>query len=96
MKNELIKRAESLLKTNNTAYNPAKLAEIIEAGTIPNGAILAASGNQTVKLENDKVVCYVDGKPAKTTLVVDAMRDTLLVQYAVMASAISTGTGLKA
>lgn len=95
MKSELIKRAEGLLKTNNTAYSPAKLAEIIEAGTIPNGATLAVSGNQTVKLENDAVVCYVDGKPAKTTPVVDAMRDTILVQYAVMASAISTGTGIK-
>lgn len=95
MKSELIKRAESLLKTNNTAYSPAKLAEIIEAGTIPNGATLAVSGNQTVKLENDTVICYVDGKPAKTTPVVDAMRGTILVQYAVMASAISTGTGIK-
>jgi hypothetical protein len=74
--------AESVTGYN---YNPIVLDEICKAGfdAIPNGAILATRGNQTLKLVDGNIVCLMDGKIAKTTPINDAAKDQAVIMYAV-------------
>ena len=47
-------------KQSGYSFDSARIVEVIEAGTIPEGTVLTTRGDQTVKFESGKVVVYSD------------------------------------
>jgi hypothetical protein len=83
-KQETIAKAEQIAKSASFyRYNPNTLASIIEAGVIPDGAIVAVAGAQVIKYERGCAVCYKDGEQTKST---PCTVDQIIIGYAVTAS----------
>ena len=48
------------------SFDPEKVAEIINAGVIPEGHVFTVYADQTVKFEGGKINVYVNGELTKT------------------------------
>ena len=92
---ELLKRANALAqKSPGYNYDSGIMRQVIEAGydAIPEGAIICVShtksGQEKIKLENGKLVNYVNGnKYIELSIDTDRQKDNILIQYSVKMSA---------
>lgn len=78
-------------------YNRQTLEDICNAGydAIPDGVTLTVVGDQTLKMINNAIVCIKDGAATKTTPVTtDAIRELVVIMYAVTASKIGYKVGV--
>jgi len=86
----LIERAEKVAQGNaGNSYNPETLKSICNAGynAIPSGAVIGSQGGQVLTLVDGVIVCAKDGNVTKRTeLTTEAMRESVVVAYAVAAS----------
>lgn len=93
----IIERAEQAAKSGlGYSYNPQVLAKVCDDGfaAIPDGATLTEAGGQTLKLMGGAVVCIKDGVETKRTpITTDAIRDQVVIMYAVSVSKTGIHTG---
>jgi len=90
---EMIAKVEGLHR-GQLGYNfdPAKVAEIVRTGTVPEGTILTTRDDQVVRYETSKVNVYVAGKLTKS-LDDAAAQQNALMQYAYNASKLGSSMG---
>ena len=84
---QMIAQAEAIIKSQpGYSYNPAKLAEIISAGEIPEDVCLCSMSGQNFYREGDEIVAKRDGQEIKRTPLDDSARQQVLVMYAAHAA----------
>jgi hypothetical protein len=90
---EMITKVETMHRSRpGYNFDPAKVAEIIGAGTVPEGTLLTTRADQVVRYEGGKVNVYVAGKLAKSLDDAVAQQGALM-QYAHNASKIGSSMG---
>ena len=84
---QMIAQAESIIKSQpGYSYNPAKLAEIINNGEIPEAACLCSMQGQDFYREGDEIIAKRDGQEIKRTPLDANTHQQVLVMYAAHAA----------
>ena len=63
-------------------YNSVKLAEIINAGIVPDGTVIALDNESKIVLEGNEIVAYENGEENNRMAYEGEMADRLLMMYA--------------
>lgn len=95
--NEMIDRVHAKHKSvSGYSYNPTVIDEIINAGyaAIPDGAVVAAQGTQRAVKRGEVMETIDNGKTIKTTPIVAAAHDAILIEYATRMSRTSIKIGV--
>jgi len=88
-------RAE-IMSESGYSFSEGKLAAIIEAGEVPDGAVIFDDGESKLVREGDYAVAYVNDEVDNKTMIEGEAADMLLMLYANAKSRTSAGTGLRA
>lgn len=84
---QMIAQATAIIENQpGYSYNPAKLAEIINNGEIPENVCLCSVQGQGFYREGDEIIAKRDGQEVKRTPLDDSARQQVLVMYAAHAA----------
>jgi len=90
---EMIGKVEQMHRSKpGYNFDPAKVAEVIKAGTIPEGKLLTTRADQEVRYEGGKVNVYVAGKLSKSLDDAATLQNALMT-YAYGASKLGSSMG---
>jgi hypothetical protein len=88
-------RAE-IMSESGYSFSESALVALIEAGEVPDGAVIFDDGESKLAREGSEAVAYVNGIVDNRTKIEGEAADMLLMAYANAKCRKSSGTGLRA